>query len=46
MATTILKSKNINALKKEKRLKQTNKQKKKKKLKDLFGLMNKEFDEI
>jgi hypothetical protein len=30
MATTILKSKNINALKKEKRLKQTNKQKKKK----------------
>jgi predicted GIY-YIG superfamily endonuclease len=46
MATTILKSKNINALKKEKRLKQTNKQKKNKKLKDLFGLMNKEFDEI
>jgi predicted GIY-YIG superfamily endonuclease len=45
MATTILKSKNINALKKEKRLKQTKKTKKKK-LKDLFGLMNKEFDEI
>jgi hypothetical protein len=31
MATTILKSKNINALKKEKRLKQTNKQTKKEK---------------